>query len=196
MTHSLKNKPGLIDGKLPLDNLPVQPTGLIGEIRLLPFRKDDLPIGWYIADGGEVPADSSIGQALLGLPDTYKADWRIIYDGSSVTKPNMYHTDNRGMFPRPVKEEERLPGSTERESTVQIGEWAPDTSLNVVSASAQLGESITDLKNRNNLEGTPPSDNAIVYTGVGANTTLINSTSFGGVRPLNIGMTPAVYLGV
>lgn len=73
----------------------------VGAILLLPFRKDELPVGWHFCNGAAVSLDSDQGRALNALPAGYKADWGITTLDGAITLPNLFSEDGRGCFLRP-----------------------------------------------------------------------------------------------
>ena len=86
-----------------LQSPPVIGAGMpVGAILLLPFRKDELPVGWHFCNGAAVSLDSDQGRALNALPAGYKADWGITTLDGAITLPNLFSEDGRGCFLRPV----------------------------------------------------------------------------------------------
>lgn len=174
----------------------------VGEIRLLPFRTTELPKGWYTCNGFSYDINSPIGQALNKLSETFKTDWHIKVTNGKINIPMMYYDPGtagrpwQGYFLRPVvgsgKPIDRNPGSIEEDairnitgdfgSPVRWGDsWDPHGAFKLSykgSANMASGDSdnwlqkiIFDLNNVNY----PVADE---------------------IRPKNIGMTPAIYLGV
>ncbi len=89
-------------------------TAILGEIRLLPFRAEDLheaAPGWYFCNGDQYALDSVQGAVLASFPDSFKADWGITVSGSEISLPNMFHTDGRGYFIRAADGTTRQAGS-------------------------------------------------------------------------------------
>ncbi|MCT6866661.1 MAG: hypothetical protein M3Z63_01145 [Gilliamella apicola] len=169
----------------------------IGEFRLMPFRAGELPFGWYFRNGDNYFLSSPQGQALNRLSDNYKRDHQITIKNINgqyyINVPSAFAPDGRGFFERPAN------GTTR-----QIGSWEDDAIREI------WGHFDTGVV-----------DNHVGYAkGAFAGTYAINPK--GGAfqptrdldawgyeffasrvvptanenRPLNIGLTPAIYLGV
>ncbi len=162
-----------------------------GLILPLPYRLTELPFGWRFCNGDLYPLDSDVGKALSAFSNNYKVDWGIAVYGQSIGIPNMFYTDGRGYFVRMVN------GSTRQVGSVQNDTMRP------ITGTAPLLRS-----------GSGPNFNGALY-GTGTNIMAGGSTAGGGVAgimldssrmgpnysgtettPLNIGMIPAIYLGV
>lgn len=151
---------------------------IVGEIRLFPFRKNQLPSGWYFPSGDYFPISSPVGQVLKNLSMDYKADWGIIVDGDNIRlfDPDKFFTvdgtgETAGRFFRPTEGVARLPGSAQND------ELKSHTHTYQVSSSGSF---------------TGTQYNAFIYNTEGQT----GATGGSETRPKNIGMTPAVYLGV
>lgn len=168
---------------------------IVGEIRLMPFRKADLPDGWYYPSGDYFELTSVVGKALNSLPANYKSDWGITVSGSSIRlfDPNKFFAENMGRFFRPVNDSNRLPGSIEGDAIRKIAGVAEGfilCSSGVPTFSGALGE---------------PSINWAAYIGHGAvsgywTSRFLFDSSYvvptaNENRPSNVGLIPAIYLG-
>lgn len=143
----------------------------IGEIRLLPFRPTELPDGWYFCNGDRFDINTDIGKQLLSLNDTFKKDWNITIEEDTINIPNLFTVDGRGLFFRPVNNSDRVVGSIEPD-TIKSHNHTINNSIKSVS--------ITDGTENLIFPGTD-------FTGeYGENET----------KPINIGMTPSIFLGV
>lgn len=171
-----------------------------GEIRLLPFRKAELPAGWYFCNGDKYALSTAQGDALNSLPATMKSDWGITASGGSINLPNLF-SGSDGYFFRAVNNSARLPGSKQTDAIRNItGSFGIMANGGPVWISSNTGTSI--------LSGAfkaGDASKAISYqvTSHGYNTTadlLFDASACVATasenRPLNIGMTPAIYLGV
>lgn len=72
----------------------------LGDFRLMPFRRDELPFGWYFRNGDNFLLDSPQGQALNRLSDNYKRDHQITIKGINgrqyINVPSAFAPDGRG----------------------------------------------------------------------------------------------------
>lgn len=162
----------------------------LGEFKLWPFRADMLPFGWYFGNGDRYSLDSPQGQALSGLSDEYKSDWSISITGEegqeTINVPNYFHVNGRGFFTRAVNGLGRRPGSIE-EDAFQGHRHPPLNGSNYVvnpggwngaggGFGARYDGGDTTGDPAEGLHGAPRLDDE--------------------TRPVNIGLTPAIYLGV
>lgn len=155
-------------------------TGIfVGDIRLLPFRASDLAThcpGWYFCDGHNYALTSPVGLKLDALPANFKSDWGIEVSGNTINLPNLFHSDGRGYFLRPVNGTVRQTGSVQldafQEHTHVVGE------LGYEQYTAQTVQQLRANSN-GNVVSSKPSGRTDTET-----------------RGLNIGMTPAIFLGV
>lgn len=160
----------------------------VGKISLLPFRPLELPDFWYFCNGDRFALSGAQGLVLSGLPTSLKVDWGIVVSGVSINVPNLFY-DGRGAFLRAVDGSARLPGSWEDDAIRNIeGTAGPishtfgnygsatgafskveETSVSHLNASGHCGRIVFNARNV-----VPTADEN---------------------RSLNIGMTPAIYLG-
>lgn len=175
-------------------------SAIIGEIRLLPFRTADLPVGWYLCNGDQFSLSSNQGEALYTLPVLMKSDWGIVVNGANINLPNLF-SGTDGYFFRPVNNSSRQPGNTQADAMQNItGSFAYSSSAGIVMHSAPSGTSTL----------TGPFYSAGGKKVFGPNVYSHGTNSMGDLlfdasrsvpvanefRPMNIGMTPAIYLGV
>ncbi|MCD8138439.1 MAG: hypothetical protein LUE17_01435 [Planctomycetaceae bacterium] len=174
-------------------------SAIIGEIRFLPFRKTELPAGWYFCNGDRFSLAAAQGAVLNGLSAAMKADWGIVASGGTINLPSLIA--NGGYFLRAANNADRLPGSAQGDAIRNIvGSFAFTDTIGIVSQGASIGTGI--------LSGAFGTGEAAKSYG------LYRASLSGGkgsdlefdasrcvpvadeVRPHNIGMTPAIYLGV
>lgn len=173
---------------------------IVGEIRLLPFRSGELPPGWYFCNGDRFALDTAQGEALHALPTHYKTDWAISVSGGAINLPNLLH-NGKGYFLRPVDNASRLPGSVETDAIRNItGLFSVGDIMGMTLNGAVTGTS--------RFEGAFKSSaftKTYAWNGysLGANSTgnLMFDASLAVPtadenRPANLGMTPAIHLGV
>jgi hypothetical protein len=180
-------------------------TDMIGDQRLMPFRRDELPFGWYFRNGDNFLLDSPHGRALNSLSANYKNDHRItiktINGKQYINVPTAFAPDGRGYFERAVNGINRQVGSTEDDAIRNIygqqgvrggvdasidinGGFTPYTY--VFSYSRGVGKQAIVVQDYNSLA------ESVIST---FDASRIVPTAHEN-RPLNIGMTPAIYLGV
>lgn len=179
-----------------LQSPPVIGAGMpVGAILLLPFRKDELPLGWHFCNGAAVSLDSAQGRALNALPAGYKADWGITTLDGAITLPNLFSEDGRGCFLRPVDGLTRQVGALEGDAIRNItGRFIATSYERLPQNNSFVGEGcLYQIAKRHGCNiGGGDSGGSFEY---GVNASLVVPTAEEN-RPLNLGMTPAVYLGV
>ena len=167
----------------------------VGEIRLLPFRHDELPFGWHFCNGERFLLTSPQGEVLSGLSENFRADWGLEEDLCSISLPNLFHEDGRGCFLRPVDGLTRQVGAVEGDAIRNItGELSDDSAygpLLAVNAPEDPNSAIyAKQKGKGaSLNGSNGCCNLYFDASRVVPTAPEN-------RPLNLGMTPAIYLGV
>ena len=175
-------------------------SALVGEIRLLPFRIDDLPSGWYFCNGDTYLRTSPQGTVLAALPEGFRSDWGVDVDESTCALPDLFQS-GKGCFLRPVGGSDRLPGSIETDAIRNItGRYAYNSTVGSVSVNAS-NNSILAGAFTSDLAGSKSSGFFSQNLGTNATTDLLFDASRcvptdDENRPVNIGMTPAIYLGV
>ena len=176
----------------------------IGEFRLMPFRAGELPFGWYFRNGDNYLLDSPQGQVLNRLSDNYKRDHQItikdINGQQYINVPSAFAPDGRGYFERPANGTTRQVGSAEDDAIRNLyGEihhifhWR-DTVPNGVFRKSQNADG-SGLNNRHYPVTCHVSDSDYPEQAVVFNASLFVPTAHEN-RPINMGMTPAIYLGV
>ncbi|MDY0258513.1 MAG: hypothetical protein RBR41_02455 [Desulfovibrio sp.] len=158
------------DGKLAVGWIP----GLFrGDIRLLPFAPADLATycpGWYCGNGDLYPLISAVGIELNAFSTAFKTAWGIVITGSNISIPKLFYTNGRGFFLRAVDGTTRVVGS------VQVDMFASHTHT------------------YNSGPGNYLRDGSIAVPFFTDSQT--GATGGEETRPLNVGMTPAIFLGV
>ena len=203
--YSPNNKPTADDvGALPVvktnvNNVSIYTVGshvvftdFIGDQRLMPFRRNELPFGWYFRNGDNFLLSSPQGQALNRLSTNYKNDHRItiktVNGQQYINVPTAFASDGRGCFERPVDGAAR-----------QVGHIEGDTIRNI---NARFGNFLTSARDASGAFRVESTANP-AYDGNahGWHTTISFDASrvvptANENRPINIGMTPVIYLGV
>ncbi len=178
-----------------VENPQTPANGLyVGEIRLLPFRHDELPFGWHFCNGERFLLTSPQGEVLSGLSENFRADWGLEEDLCSISLPNLFHEDGRGCFLRPVNGLTRQVGAVEGDAIRNItGEITNKSSYDTeLSAGTGCFTAVmqTGVRTWNNTASTNT-----FSVGANFNASRVVPTAPEN-RPLNLGMTPAIYLGV
>ena len=170
----------------------------IGDQRLMPFRRDELPFGWYFRNGDNYLLSSPQGQVLNGLSINYKNDHCItiktINGQQYINVPTAFAPDGRGFFERAVNGTTRQVGSVEGDAIREIwGHFDTGVVKNhyMYATGAFAG---VDAKNPYNSSFQASPEQTGTY-GYDFNASRVAPTANEN-RPLNIGMTPVIYLGV
>ena len=169
----------------------------IGEFRLMPFRAGELPFGWYFRNGDNYLLNSAQGQVLNRLSNNYKRDHQItiktINSQQYINVPSAFAPDGRGFFERAVNGTTRQVGSAEDDAIRDI--WGHfDTGVvpnhNEYTRGAFFGTSAINPANSAFQSTTE------WYTwGFDFYASRVVPTANEN-RPINMGMTPAIFLGV
>lgn len=161
-----------------------------GKIDYLPFRPAELPPGWYFCNGDQYALNSYQGAVLNAFSDDFKTDWGIAVSDENISLPSLFYSDGRGYFLRAANGEAQ---------TVGLSGVQDDAIRNITGTVNFLVSTIAGTSG------------AFVASGANAfQASYINNSVPGGFtfnaarivptaeenRPLNIGMTPAIYLGV
>lgn len=176
----------------------------IGKWDFMPNRRDELPFGWYFRNGDNYLLSSPQGQALNSLSTNYKNDHRItikIINGLQyINVPTAFAPDGRGFFIRAVNGIARQVGHVEddairniRGELVHVMQWRGSVPSGVFSLRPSNGGS--GLNNRHasvvcNVNDSDYPERPIMLDASQSVPTANEN------RVLNIGATPAIYLGV
>ena len=175
---------------------------MVGEIRFLSYRATALPAGWYFCNGDKYATTSVQGVVLTGLTATFKSDWGITTASSKINVPNFFASDGLGYFVRAADGSTRQVGSAAAQGDAMremIGK-ATFSIINVNSVYANADTTITDNVFFSS-DYVAMNHIAPAAAQTGGNRTLNFAASRAAptadeIRPKNIGMTPAIYLGV
>lgn len=164
----------------------------IGMFATFPHRATQLPPKWYSTNGDRFSVSSPQGLALKSLPSELKSDWKITESGGMINVPNIKQSDGRTPFLRPVNGTNRQVGNVDGDKIRNIyGDYSNGTWRD---AGGTWGDATGAFYVRY--------DNG-VSPGAGSNkgTTLFFDASRvvptgSENKPLDIGVTLAIYLGV
>ncbi|OCG64427.1 hypothetical protein A9G48_02800 [Gilliamella sp. wkB18] len=169
---------------------------MIGDQRLMPFRRNELPFGWYFRNGDNFLLSSPQGQALNKLSVNYKNDHKItiktINGQQYINLPTAF-SGGRGCFERAVDGEKRQVGSIETDAIRNITGYTSMYSYNTRD-SGDSGAFRRVAVARNAVGGANPVQNTVLdnfWFDASLQVPTANEN-----RPINIGMTPVIYLGV
>ena len=165
---------------------------VIGEQKLMAFRSSELPFGWYLRNGDNYLLESPQGRALNSLSANYKEDFKIIIkvinSQQYINVPTAFHTDGRGFFERAVDGLARQVGSVEGDAIRNIYAHYSNFLVSDMQTSGAF---------KINAQAKP------AYAGNSSGWHVSLSFDAGLIvpvapenRPINIGMTPTIYLGV
>lgn len=158
-----------------------------GSFELMPFRAGELPAGWYSANGDLFELTSPQGVVLNGLSPSYKTDWNITVTGGKINIPNIRQPDGRTPFLRPINGTNRQVGNVDgdkiRNISGRIRSWGSD---------ANNGGAFTTVSTGTEALGGGTFAASII---VGFSSDQVVPTGPEN-KPLDIGVTLAIYLGV
>ncbi len=169
---------------------------LLGEIRLLPFRIDELPEGWYFCNGDRYPLSSPAGIALANLSATFKLDWGITADAETINVPSLFSGAD-GYFLRPANNAGRMPGSVQQDAIRNITGTVLSrggSTVGFISAHESTGGKVTGAFVRGPNTAGIVNMSAVAGYELGFDASAAVPTAEEN-RPVNIAMTPAIYLG-
>ena len=208
--YSPNNKPTADDiGTIPavkkqVNGAPIYVVGshlvfkdAIGDQRLMPFRRDELPFGWYFRNGDNYLLSSPQGQALNNLSVNYKSDHKItiktINGQQYINVPTAFAPDGRGFFERAVNGTTRQVGSWEDDAIRDI--WGHFDSGVVANHHeyARGAFSGTRAINPTNAAFLATRDYEVWGYDFRASNVVPTANEN---RTVNLGLTPVIYLGV
>ncbi|WP_141670341.1 hypothetical protein [Gilliamella sp. Choc4-2] len=179
---------------------------IVGEQKLIAFRASELPHGWYFRNGDNYLLNSPQGRALNSLSANYKEDHKItikVINGQQhINVPTAFSADGRGYFERSVDGSKRQVGNIENDAIRNI--WGKLYNVmqwrGTAGAGAfHVGEPSTNGSGLNNRKGnavTHPNDSDFPERTITFDASRVVQVTANDTRPLNIGMTPVIYLGV
>lgn len=164
----------------------------VGDQRMMPFRHEELPFGWYFRNGDNFLLDSSQGRALNSLSANYKRDHNIaiktINGRQYINVPTAFAPDGRGFFERAVNGGSR-----------QVGSWEDDAIRNIRGSIGNVVvSSLNDsdvFYHSNTISPAYAGNNTGSHVVFNFDASRVVPTAHEN-RPVNIGMTPVIYLGV
>lgn len=159
-----------------------------GKLDLLPFKWDKLPQGWYFCNGNRWATGTPQQKALDALDADMKKDFGIDTNSSGTTVPNLFSANGTGYFMRAVDGKGRKPGSIETDAIQEI--------VGAFSGVATQGPSWSGAMYYTagpyGFDGTGGHPRGYSFA-FAASKVARTATE---TRPANIGMTPAIFLGV
>jgi hypothetical protein len=136
--------------------------------------------------------------ALSGLPAGYREDWGITIATETINLPSMYHpSDGRGAFIRATAGQDRAVGSVQDDGIINITGYVRLVSPMIKALSPRHYGALYQELNADNygFQWATTTATYLAYIGFDAsrdpNVKIADEN-----RPLNVAMTPAVYLGV
>lgn len=179
-------------------------SDIVGAFRLMPFRANELPFGWYVRNGDNYLLNSPQGQALNKLSDNYKRDHQItiknINGQQHINTPTAFTSDGRGFFERAVNGEIRQVGDIEDDAIRNLyGDmhhlfhWRGTIPNGVFRIFQHDGGSGLNNRNYPLICSGPESDFPEQKVVLDASWFVPTANEN---RPINMGLTPVIYLGV
>lgn len=177
----------------------------VGMFSTFPHRATQLPPKWYSTNGDRFSVSSPQGQALKSLSAEMKSDWGITESGGMINVPNIKQPDGRTPFLRPVNGTSRQVGHVDGDKIRNIygavnfamsaaglqtatGQYLPATvdgafRTSVIHSASSSFSVMRDEKIDVQRCGATMDVSMLVPTGTEN-------------KPLDIGVTLAIYLGV
>ena len=177
------------------------PVGMFGKF---PHRAAQLPPKWYSVNGDRYSVSSPQGLALKSLPAQLKSDWGIVESAGMINVPNIKQSDGRTPFLRPVNGTSQQVGAVVGDQMRNLtgGVYFRQRQTEPSGSSAILwnlgsdGEALTTRE-----YSTTAGPVGLAGTGLQkTNTVELNARNQVPTgpefKPLDIGVTLAIYLGV
>lgn len=172
-------------------------SDIVGAFRLMPFRANELPFGWYVRNGDNYLLNSPQGQALNKLSDNYKRDHQItiknINGQQYINMPTAFASDGRGFFERAVNGGTRQVGNIEGDAIREI--WGHFDSGVVDNHNEYAQGAFRGSAAINPRNGAFEQKKDWDAWGYDFHASRVVPTADEN-RPINIGLTPVIYLGV
>lgn len=164
----------------------------IGMFATFPHRATQLPPKWYSTNGDRFSVSSPQGLALKSLPTELKSDWGITESGGMINVPNIKQSDGRTPFLRPVNGTERQVGSVDGDKMRRIqGEYA-NSSWRDPGGGWGGASGVFGIRYATGTSGSAGSNQGTTLV-FDSEKVVPTGSEF---KPLDIGVTLAVYLGV
>ena len=166
-----------------------------GKIDFLANRYDELPSGYYACYGARYALATPQGQVLQSLPPTLRSTLKITITAAGINVPQMI-VSGKGYFVRAVDGITRLPGSIEQDAAraITITGDVSGTLGSVIMTGAATGSFSATRVGALYADGSYPA--AAQNVSLNGSITLSQENVGTENRPINIGMTPVIYLGV
>lgn len=166
----------------------------VGMFSTFPHRATQLPPKWYSTNGDRFSVSSPQGQALKSLPAELKSDWGITESGGMINVPNIKQSDGRTPFLRPVNGTARQVGNVDGDKMRKIDGWFG--TLMWIGTEFVGRAFYRTLENPNTaVNAGTANPKTMQHYNVTLDTSLVTDTGPEN-KPLDIGVTLAIYLGV
>lgn len=180
----------MMKGEVPLSLVTGFRESFVGMTAYFMHRSAQLPAGWYSINGDRYSVSSPQGVVIKSLPAQLKADWRITESGGMINLPDPRFTDGRMPFPRPVNGTNRQVGTIEDDTARRI-----TGSVNGIQF--KFGAAPTGAFTASAMpnQGTVLQDGSSTVMRIDFDSGRVVTAGTEG-KPLDIGVTWAIYLGV
>lgn len=181
----------MMKGEVPLSLVTGFRESFVGMTTYFMHRSAQLPAGWYSINGDRYSVSSPQGAVIKSLPAQLKSDWKITESGGMINLPDPRFTDGRMPFPRPVNGTSRQVGTIEDDITRKITGGL--SGVQFKNTSAPSGAFQTSIQT--DVQGTAlePGTSSIMRVTFDSSRVVNTGTEN---KPLDIGVTWAIYLGV
>ncbi|EPV3838607.1 phage tail protein [Morganella morganii] len=164
----------------------------IGMFATFPHRATQLPTKWYSTNGDRFSVSSPQGLALKSLPAELKSDWGITESGGMINVPNIKQSDGRTPFLRPVNGTERQVGSVDGDKMRRMQGEYTNSSWRDHGGGSGGASGVFSVRYSAGTSGSAGSNQGTTLI-FDSEKVVPTGSEF---KPLDIGVTLAIYLGV
>ncbi len=164
----------------------------IGMFATFPHRATQLPTKWYSTNGDRFSVSSPQGLALKSLPAELKSDWGITESGGMINVPNIKQSDGRTPFLRPVNGTERQVGSVDGDKMRRMQGEYKNSSWRDHGGGSGGASGVFSVRYSAGTSGSAGSNQGTTLI-FDSEKVVPTGSEF---KPLDIGVTLAIYLGV
>jgi hypothetical protein len=168
----------------------------VGDIGFFAQTAGELKPFWYVCTGDKWGVTTPQGLALLSLSLPYRTNWGITESAGLINVPKLFDEQGRGYLPRAVDGVNRQPGSVQGDAIRNIqtqhhNSYRIDKVRTNYNSDGPIYAAGTQASNYAFCGCSNDFD--IMWLGFDASLVVPTADEN---RPINVGLTPAIYLGV